>query len=124
VLSSPEPYELLTRRWREIDGVDASGKRITAMSVEPVFVVEDIGVLAVVLNLLAERNPVVISANHGGVWPKWSDLPPMPDLLERISHLARNGWLTVSSDGSGRSVTYGPEARRAAREAGVPTATE
>jgi hypothetical protein len=85
-------------------------------------VVEDIGVLAVVLALLAERDPVVIGANYGGVWPRWSDLPPVPDLLERIGHLAANGWLSVSSAGSDRRVTYGPEARRAAQEAGVHVA--
>jgi hypothetical protein len=68
---------------------------------------------------------VEIAASHGGVWPKWSHLPPTPKLLERIGHLARNGWLAVSSDGSGsRSVTYGSEALRAAREAGVSIATE
>jgi hypothetical protein len=47
-------------------------------------------------------------------------LPTQPGLLDRIGHLARNGWLAVSSDaGGGRSVTYGPEALRIAREAGV-----
>lgn len=42
-----------------------------------------------------------------------------PKLLERIGHLGRNGWLAVSPDGEMRRVTYGPEALRAAREAGV-----
>jgi hypothetical protein len=93
------------------------------MSAEPVFEYEDVAMLAVVLNLLNERNPVVIGANHGGTWPKWSDLPTTPKLLERIGHLARNGWLAASSDASGgRAVTYGREALRVAREAGVPAA--
>lgn len=118
VLSDATLYELLTRRLREIEGVDELGKRI--MSAEPVFEYEDIGVLAVALALLSERNPVLISTSHvEGSWPAWSELPPIPKLLERIGHLARNGWLAVSSDSGGRSVTYGPEALRAAREAGV-----
>ena len=117
VLSDSTLYELLTRRLRETDAVDETGKRV--MSAEPVFEVEDVAVLAVVLDLLNQRNPVVIGANHGGTWPRWSDLPPIPGLLERVSHLARNGWLAVSSESGGRSVTYGPESMRAAREAGV-----
>lgn len=120
MLSSPELYELLTRRMRETDTADETGKVV--MSAEPVFAYEDIAVLAVVCNLLTERSPVAIGANHGGTWPRWSDLPPIPGLLERISHLARNGWLAISSDGSSRSVAYGPEALRAAREAGVSIA--
>jgi hypothetical protein len=119
VLGDATLYVSLTRRLRETDVEDKC-----VMSAEPVFVVEDIGVLAVVLNLLGARNPIIIGANHGGTWPKWSDLPPMPDLLERLNHLARNGWLSISSDGSERSVTYGAEALRAAREAGVPIPTE
>jgi hypothetical protein len=121
VLSDPTLYELLTRRLRQV--VDELGKRV--MSAEPVFEYKDIGVPAVALALLAERNPVVISASHvGGSWPAWSNLPPTPKLLERIGRLGRNGWLAVSSDGSGRSVTYGPESMRAARDAGVSIATE
>ena len=45
-----------------------------------------------------------------------------PKLLERIGHLSRNGWLAVSSASGGRSVTFGPEAMREAREAGISTA--
>jgi hypothetical protein len=45
---------------------------------------KDVAVLAVVLNLLSQRDPVVIGANHGGTWPKWSSLPPTPRLLDRI----------------------------------------
>jgi hypothetical protein len=123
VLSDATLYELLTRRLRETDVVGELGKRVTSMSAEPVFEYEDVGVLAVVLKLLNERTPVVIGANSGGTWPKWSSLPPTPRLLDRVSHLARNGWLAVSSDGSGgRSITYGPEALRVAREAGVSIA--
>jgi hypothetical protein len=93
------------------------------MSAEPVYAPEDIGVLAVVLNLLNERNPVVMGA--GEVWPRWSDLPTVPGVLERIGHLGRNGWLAVSPDPSGgRSVTYGANALRAAREAGVALDTK
>jgi hypothetical protein len=116
-MSDPTLFELLTRPLRETNVMDEYGKRV--MSAEPVFTVEDVGVLAVTLALLAERDPVVFGANYGGTWPKWSDLPPVPDLLERIAHLAANGWLSISSDWSDRRVTYGPEARRAAQEAGV-----
>jgi hypothetical protein len=119
-LSDPTLFELLTRRLRETNVVDELGQRV--MSVEPIFDVEDIRVLAVTLALLAERNPVVISAAHGGTWPAWSDLPRTTDLLERLRHLAANNWLSISSDGSDRSVTYGPAALRAAQEAGVDVA--
>jgi hypothetical protein len=119
VMSSGELYEALTRRWREVDGVDETGKRITAMSVEPVLDVLDVGLLGTVMHLLSQRNPVIISANHGGTWPAWSDLPRFADLLERIGHLAANQWLTITADGSDRAVTYGPAALRVARDAGV-----
>jgi hypothetical protein len=67
----------------------------------------------------------VVVLTSGGSWARWADLPPIRGLLEPIGHLNRNGWLAVSSDGSGgRSVTYGPEALRAAREAGVALATK
>lgn len=46
-----------------------------------------------------------------------------PKLLERIGHLGRNSWLAVTPDGGTRRVTYGPEALRAAREAGIGVTT-
>lgn len=110
---------MLRRRLRETTERSEFGMDIVGTSAEPILDSEDIGVLAVVLGLLVERSPIEIRMDHGGTWPGWSALAPVPRLLERLTHLSRNGWLSIAAEGNTRLVSHGPTSRRVAAEAGI-----
>jgi hypothetical protein len=72
------------------------------MSADPVLDLNDISTLFCILHALEDRCAVVL--RYDGMqcfWPAdLADLPRDGRLLQRVTHLRRNGWLDVEAVGS------------------------
>jgi hypothetical protein len=116
VLAEGDLFDGLRRKLRpEGIVIDEYGRQVPGAVAEPIYSLENVSALHVVLSLITGNGGNPITLGEHAVLP--DGLPALPQ--GSLSQLRRNGWITTSQEGAGTRVGLGERARGIAARWGI-----